>query len=126
LFKLPRVVGEFEGEEVKANIGRYGPYILHQNKFTSIPKESSPYTIKLDEAIELIKAKRQADKDRIIQDYPDENIQVLKGRWGPFIKQGKDNFKIPKDMEADSLTLDEIKKIIEAGPTKSRRRKKKS
>lgn len=126
LFKLPRTVGEFEGDEVVANIGRFGPYILHQKKFTSIPKEQSPYTIKIDEAIEIIKAKRQADKDRIIQDYPDENIQVLKGRWGPFIKQGKDNFKIPKDKEAADLTLDEIKTIIEAGPTKGRRRAKKS
>jgi DNA topoisomerase-1 len=83
-----------------------------------------PYTINIEEAIEVIKAKRQADKDRIIQDFPDHEIQVLKGRWGPFIKKGKDNFKIPKDKDAASLELEEILKIIEAGPTKGRGRRR--
>lgn len=124
LFKLPRTIGQFEDEDVVANIGRFGPYLLHQKKFTSIPKDMDPYTIKIDEAIEVIKAKRQADKDRIIQDFPDHEIQVLKGRWGPFIKKGKDNFKIPKDKDAASLELEEILKIIEAGPTKGRGRRR--
>ena len=123
LFKLPRTIGQFDDDDVIANIGRFGPYILHQKKFTSIPKDMSPYTIKLDEAIELIEAKRKADAERLIADFPDEGIQILKGRWGPFIKKGKENYKIPKGTEATDLDLEAVLKIIEEAPEKKPRRR---
>jgi DNA topoisomerase-1 len=106
LFKLPRVVGVFEDKEMKVAIGRFGPYILHNDTFTSIPKTDDPYTISADRAVELILAKRQADLEKIIKEFPEQPlVRVLKGRWGPYIAVGKQNVKIPKDRTPDSLTL---------------------
>ncbi len=116
LFKLPRTVGEFEGKDVKVSIGRFGPYIVHNSKFVSLKKENDPYTIALDECIELIKAKREAEANALIQDFAAEGIQILKGRFGPYIKKGKDNFKIPKGTEAELMTLAEVLEIVKAGP----------
>ena len=123
LFELPRVVGEFEGEEVKAAIGRFGPYLLHKKKFVSITKDSGqdPYTIKIADAIRLIEDKRVADANRFIMEFEEEGIQVLNGRWGPYIKKGKQNFKIPKDVEAEKLTLEEVQEIIVNQPVKKKR-----
>lgn len=127
LFVLPRVVGEFEGEEVKAAIGRFGPYLLHKKKFVSITKASEldPYTIKIGDAIQLIEEKRVADANKFIKEFEEEDIQVLNGRWGPYIKKGKANFKIPKDVEAEKLTLAEVLEIIENQPVKKGRAKAK-
>lgn len=127
LFQLPRVVGEFEEEEVKAAIGRFGPYLLHKKKFVSITKASGldPYTIKIDDAIRLIEEKRVADANKFIMEFEEEGIQVLNGRWGPYIRQGKKNFKIPKDVEADKLTLPEVQDIIKNQPAKRGRAKAK-
>jgi DNA topoisomerase-1 len=106
LFKLPRVVGVFEDKDIKVAIGRFGPYILHNNTFTSIPKTDDPYTITADRAIEVMLAKRQADLEKIIKEFPEQPlVRVLKGRWGPYIAVGKQNVKIPKDRTPDSLTL---------------------
>lgn len=116
LFKLPRVLGEFENKEVKVNVGRFGPYILHNNKFVSLKKEHDPYTISLQEAIELIEAKREAEANALIQEFEAEGIQILKGRFGPYIKKGKENYKIPKGVEAAAMTLDEVLEIVKAGP----------
>ena len=123
LFELPRVVGEFEGEEVKAAIGRFGPYLLHKKKFVSITKDSGqdPYTIKIADAIRLIEDKRVADANRFIMEFEEEGIQVLNGRWGPYIKKGKQNFKIPKEVEAEKLTLEEVQEIIVNQPVKKKR-----
>ncbi len=113
LFRLPRVVGEFEGKEVKVNIGRFGPYILHNNAFTSLKKEDDPFEVSLDRCTELIEAKRKSDAERIIKTY-DENpdLQVLNGRWGPYIALGKTNFKIPKSAEAAKLSFADIVQLI--------------
>ncbi len=124
LFKLPRVVGEFEGLEVKANIGRFGPYVQHDGKFASIGKEEDPNTITLEKAIELILAKREADKNKYIHQFED-GIEVLNGRYGPYIKQGRKNYKIPKDVDPKKLTLEDCKKIIEEAPAKKGRKKAK-
>lgn len=126
LFKLPRVVGEFEGEEVKSAIGRFGPYLLHKKKFVSITKPSGldPYTIKIDDAVRLIEEKRVIDANKFIKEFEEEDIQLLNGRWGPYIKQGKTNFKIPKDVEAEKLTLEEVLEIIKNQPTKKKGRAK--
>ncbi len=120
LFRLPRVVGEFEAEEVVAAIGRFGPYLRHKGKFTSIKKtdEEDPLTIKLDRAIELIKIKIQADKDRLINNFEGEPlIQVLNGRYGPFVqvtpeKGKKINLKIPKDTEPKSLNREDCLSLL--------------
>ena len=121
-------MGEFEELPVVVNIGRFGPYVLHNKKFVSIPKDEDPYTITYERAVELIKEKRIADANKIIKLF-DENpdIQILNGRWGPYIKAGKKNVKIPKDREPADLTLEECVELAEKAPEKKGRfaRKKK-
>lgn len=127
LFKMPRILGTYEDLDVKANIGRFGPYLQHSKLFVSIPKEEDVMTIELDRAIELIEAKRLTDANRLIKSFDeDPNTQLLNGRWGPYIKSGKKNYKLPKDIEDPSkLSLDEVKHIMENQPTKGRARAKK-
>lgn len=124
LFKLPRELGEFEGKVVKANIGRFGPYIQHDGKFVSI-KEDDPMEIGLGRAIELIEEKRIEDAKKIIKTFPeDENMQLLNGRWGPYLKIGKNNFKLPKDIEdVEKLTYEQCVEISENQPKKSTKKK---
>jgi len=133
LFKLPRTVGEWEGKEIVASVGRFGPYLRYDGKFTSIKKtdEEDPLTIALDRSIELIKIKIQADKDRLISNFDgDPLIQVLNGRYGPFIqvsppKGKKINVKIPKGTEPKDLTREECITLWENQPAKKPRGKKK-
>jgi DNA topoisomerase-1 len=117
LFKLPRDVGMFEDKKIVAAIGRFGPYVRHDGSFVSLQKEQDPLSITEEEAIQLIKDKREADAKKHIKSF-DENpeIQILNGRWGPYIKFGKNNFKIPKDKEAEELTYAETIEIIENQP----------
>ncbi|MDH5250280.1 MAG: type I DNA topoisomerase [Cyclobacteriaceae bacterium] len=119
LFKLPRDLGLFEEKPVVVAIGRFGPYVLHDKKFVSVPKDLDPYTIPFEKAVELIEAKRIADANRIIKTF-DENpdIQVLNGRFGPYIKAGKKNVKIPKGREPASLTLEECLALEAITPEK--------
>ena len=129
LAKVDVSTGEFivqEGKEVKANIGRFGPYVQLDRTFASIPKDSGldARSIQLDDALKLITAKLKADEERFIQVFEDGAIQVLKGRYGPYIKQGKKNFKIPKDADPAKLTLDEVKDIIANAPPPKRGRRK--
>lgn len=130
LFKLPRVLGQFEDSDVSVNIGRFGPYIAHDKKFYSLSKDYDPYTISLDEAMPVIVEKRAAKEERTIKVFEKEKIQVLRGPYGPYIKQGLRNYKIPKEQQdrAAELALDEVKKLIEEGkanpPKKSFRKKK--
>ncbi len=130
LFRLPRNLGEFEGSEVLVNIGRFGPYISHDKKFYSLSKDHDPYSITLEEASPLIAEKRTAKEERTIKVFEKEKIQLLKGPYGPYIKQGLRNFKLPKEMQdkAADLTIEEVKKIIEevkANPPKKTARRKK-
>mgnify|MGYP006079593583 CR=1 FL=1 len=120
LFILPRSLGDYEEKEVKASIGRFGPYVMHKSKFVSITKASEldVYKITLAEAIELIEAKRQADIEKHIMSFPDEEIEVLNGRWGPYIKKGKVNYKIPKDVDAKTLDLEKVLHIMKNQPAK--------
>lgn len=125
LFKLPRKLGATpEGFPVAANIGRFGPYVQWeprdadgkaQRKYASI-KEHDPYTITLDEALELIRAKEEADANRLIRDFPAAGIQILRGRFGPYITDTTRNARVPKDREPESLTLDECKELLEKAP----------
>lgn len=131
LFKMPREVGELEEKPVVVNIGRFGPYVLHDKKFVSIPKTDDPYTITSDRAIELIYAKRESDANKTIKLFAENpDIQVLNGRFGPYIKAGKKNVKIPKGKEPADLTYEECVTLAAAAPEKKGRggftRKKKA
>jgi DNA topoisomerase-1 len=123
LFKLPRDVGMFEDKKIVAAIGRFGPYIRHDGKFVSLGKDHDPLGITEEEAIQLIIQKRDADAKKHIKTFEeDPEIQILNGRWGPYIKKGKDNFKIPKDKEAESLSYEETVEIIANQPEKKKGR----
>lgn len=131
LFKLPRQLGKFEEEEVTVNIGRFGPYIAHNKNFYSLGKELDPYSISFEEAVPIIVEKRAAKAERTIKVFEKEKIQLLRGPYGPYIKQGLRNYKIPKEQQetAAALELEEVKKIIEeakANPPKKSFRKKKA
>lgn len=132
LFKLPRKLGETEeGKTIAAAIGRFGPYIRYGDKFVSIKEPDDPYTIELDRAKELIAAKIKADLEKIIAtfdnpDDPDTPIQILKGRWGPYITDGNKNAKIAKDADPTQLTLEDCIAAIAAAPEKKGRGRKKA
>ncbi len=123
LFKLPRVVGEYEDKELVAAAGRFGPYIRHEGQFYSIPSNEDPLSISAERAIELIEEKRKIDRERTIKVFDEEpEIKILKGRWGPYISFKKKNYKLPKDKEPESLSLEEVKKIISDGTSESKPR----
>jgi DNA topoisomerase-1 len=123
LFKLPRSVGNMpDGHAIRVAIGRFGPYIQYgAKKFVSI-KDDDPYQIELPRALELIQAKEVLDANRIIIDFPDAGIQVLNGRYGPYITDRAKNAKIPKDRDPRTLTLDECKELIAAAPERGKGR----
>src|ERR1700761_8367604 len=130
LFRLPRNLGPFEDKDVTVNIGRFGPYIAHDGKFYSLGKEFDPYTITFDQAMPMVVEKRAAKEQRTIKIFEKEKIQLLRGPYGPYIKQGLRNYKLPKEKQetAADLTLEEVKAIIEevkANPPKRVPRKKK-
>jgi DNA topoisomerase-1 len=130
LFKLPRALGLFEEEEVSVNIGRFGPYAAHSKKFYSLNKEMDPYTVTLEELTPMIAEKRKAKDERTIKVFEKEKIQLLRGPYGPYIKQGLRNFKLTKEQQekVETLTIEEVKEIIEElkknPPRKTARKKK--
>lgn len=126
LFKMPRDLGEFEGRKVTVGIGRFGPYIRHNNKFFSLAKSDDPYTVDLDRAVELIAAKRDKEKNSVIKTFEeDENLKILNGRWGPYIVLKKENFRIPKGTRVELLSYEECLKLIADGNNKANKKKKK-
>ncbi len=126
LFKLPREVGTYEDKPITAAIGKFGPYVRHDNKFVSLQKEQDPHTITEAEAIELIEAKRKADAEKFIKVFEENpDVQVLNGRYGPYIKFGRKNVKIPKDKKPEELTYEECVELAEKAPEKKRRGKAK-
>ncbi|HEX9508892.1 MAG TPA: type I DNA topoisomerase [Puia sp.] len=131
LFRLPRNLGTFEDSDVVINIGRFGPYIAHDKKFYSLSKEFDPYSITFEEATPMIVEKRAAKEERTIKIFEKEKIQLLRGPYGPYIKQGLRNYKLPKEKQdtAADLSIEEVKAIIEevkANPPKRVPRKKKA
>ena len=128
LFKLPRDLGEYENKKVTVGIGRFGPYIRHDNKFVSLGKEDDPLTVDLQHAIQLIEGKREKERKAVIKEFEEEpELKVLNGRWGPYISYKKKNYKIPKKVNAEELTLEDCKSLISQSPepkTKGGRRKK--
>ena len=129
LFKLPRELGDYEGITVTVGSGRYGPYILHNRKYVSIPKEDDPLTITLDRAIELIKEKREAEEKRHLKVFDeDDKMEILNGKYGPYIAYDGKNYRIPKAKHesAEELTYEECMEIIKAAPEPKTRGRKKS
>lgn len=124
LFKLPQTVGHFEGQDLIVNKGPFGPYIKHGDKFVSIPKGEDPLSITAERAIELVLAKRQADAEKLIKSFvQDPEVQILKGRWGPYIKAHGKNYKIPKDLVAHELSYEQCLQLIAAAPSKKTTRR---
>ena len=124
LFELPKILGDYENEVVKVNIGRFGPYVQIGKRFCSIPKEEDPMSISLERAIELDAIKRDEAAKAIIQMF-DENpeVQLLNGRYGAYLKIGKDNFKLPKDCQPETLSLAECMEIAANQPVKSTKKR---
>lgn len=120
LFDLPREIGTFEDKTLVVNIGRFGPYVKHGSDFISLKKGMDPYTIDQEAAIELIEAKRQSDKEKVIKTFDERpDVKILKGRWGPYIAVGKENIKIPKGTKAEDLNLKDCLVLAESQkPTK--------
>jgi DNA topoisomerase-1 len=118
LFVLPRTLGSTaEGEPILANVGRFGPYIKYGSKYVSL-KDDDPYTVTLERALECIQAKQLADANRIIQDFGVDGIQVLNGRYGPYISNGEKNARIPKDRDPKTLTLEDSRALLAAAPAR--------
>lgn len=125
LFKLPRDLGQYEDHDVVVAIGRFGPYVRHKSAFYSLKKGiDDPMTIQLDRAIELIEAKREADRKKIIKTFEkNQDLRVLNGRWGPYISYKKNNYRIPKNTDPAALSLEDCMQIVEKGQNKSKGRR---
>ncbi len=121
LFKLPKKVGEYEEKDMTVAIGRFGPYIRHDGAFYSLPKGKDPHDVTESEAVEIIKDKRQKDKEKVIRIF-DENpeAKIENGRWGPFVRFGKQNLKIPKGTAVESITYEDVLKWAEADAPKGK------
>lgn len=131
LFRLPRNLGQFENDDITVNIGRFGPYAQHAGQFYSLKKEMDPYTVDSREVVPLIEEKRKAKAESEIKVFEKEKIRILRGPYGPYIKQGLRNFKIPKERaeQAANFTIEEVKAIIEdvkANPPKKVAARKKA
>ena len=127
LFKLPRKLGEYEGKVVSTSIGRFGPYVVHNSKFVSIKKDSEddPYTIELERAIELIQEKVAADAAALLKVFEeDETVRIINGRWGPFIKAGKKNVKIPKGEDHEKIDWARAQELIVEHDNKPKTKKR--
>ena len=123
LFDFPKTIGQFENKDIIVNRGRYGPYIKYNNGFISIPETLTIHTITVDDALVLIEEKKKKDKERVIHNFSetDPPIQVLNGKYGPYINQAKKNFKIPKDVEPKELTIEKCLDIIKNQKKKSKK-----
>ncbi len=127
LFKLPRNLGEYEGTSVTIGSGRFGPYVRHDGKFISIKEsEDDPLTMDLTRAIELIEAKREEASKMLIKTFEeDSELQILNGRYGPYIKKAKKNYRLPKGIMPEDLSYQEVVEIMEKAPVKTKGRRKK-
>lgn len=125
LFKLPKILGERDGQEVKVNIGRFGPYVQYGKTFVSIPKDKDLLDVTLEEAIAMIDEKTAADANKLIKTFPEnKDVQLLNGKYGAYLKIGKNNFRLPKTVEPDKLSLEECLEIAAKQGKKPTRSKK--
>ncbi|NTV18714.1 MAG: type I DNA topoisomerase [Bacteroidales bacterium] len=125
LFSLPRTVGEYNGNIIIASSGRFGPYIKYMGSFISTGKDSDPYTIDLESAISIIETNKKSEQQKQIKSFPEEGIDILNGKYGAYIKKGKNNYKIPKGTDPATMDLESVKKIIGESGEKSEKSKKK-
>ncbi|MDD4293252.1 MAG: topoisomerase C-terminal repeat-containing protein, partial [Bacteroidales bacterium] len=125
LFSLPRTVGEYNGNTIIASSGRFGPYIKYMGSFISTGKDSDPYTIDLESAISIIETNKKSEQQKQIKSFPEEGIDILNGKYGAYIKKGKNNYKIPKGTDPATMDLESVKKIIGESGEKSEKSKKK-
>ncbi len=117
LFEFPRILGEYEGKEVSVSVGRFGPYVKHNNNFYGLAKTDNPATIDIERAIEIIDEKRQKDEENTILTFDnDPEMKVLNGRFGPYIAYKKKNYRIPKDVDPHTLTYEDCLKLVEDAP----------
>jgi DNA topoisomerase-1 len=123
LFSLPRTVGEYNGNTIIASSGRFGPYIKYMGSFISTGKDSDPYTIDLESAISIIETNKKSELQKQIKSFPEEGIDILNGKYGAYIKKGKNNYKIPKGTDPATLDLDSVKKIIGESGEKSKKKR---
>ena len=124
LFELPKLLGEYNGEAVKVNIGRFGPYVQVGKRFCSIPKEEDPMSVSLERAIELDTLKQEEAAKALIKTFAENpDVQLLNGRYGVYLKIGKDNFKLPKDCQPETLTLEACLEIAANQPTKTAKKR---
>ncbi len=127
LFEFPRTIGEYEGKELTVAIGRFGPYVKHDGKFVSIPKDIAPAELTEEQAIELIEEKRKAEKNKLVKEFDqDPELKVLNGRYGVYIAYKKANYKIPKSVDPLTLTYDQAMEIVNSQADKPKRKKTKS
>jgi DNA topoisomerase-1 len=118
LFKLPRMLGEYEGEPVTVGAGRFGPYILHAGKYTSLTKGTNPLTVTIADAVKLIDEKRKQDTQKHMKTFEeDAKLEIMNGRYGPYLAYDGKNYRLPKSMHerAKQLTYDECMKIVNKG-----------
>ena len=124
LTKLPRELGESsDGLAISTNVGRFGPYVKYGTKFVSLKKEDDPYTINLERALELVEEKKKVDAEREIKIFEEQGISVLKGRYGPYVTNGKKNARVPKDREPETLTLEECVELIASAKPRPKRKR---
>ncbi len=126
LFKLPRIIGKIDDEDVIVAAGRFGPYIRYKSQFFSLTKSDDPLSVTLERALEIMAEKRKLDLEKIVKEFPEDvGLKILRGKYGPYISFNKLNFKLPKGKVAEELTFDECKKIVtESKPTKSSKSRK--
>jgi len=124
LLQLPKILGQYkDGNDIKVNIGRFGPYLQIKSEYFSL-KEDDPYTVELDRAIVVIDELKEIKAKALIKDFPEDETQILIGRYGPYIKSKKKNYKLPKELDEQdikALTIKEVKEIIKNQPAKGRR-----
>lgn len=124
LFSFPKTIGEYEGSDMVVALGRYGPYIKHNNAFFALEKTDDPANVPHERAVEIIEAKRQEERNRIICEYEEnKEVKVLRGRYGPYISIGKKNFKIPKDRDPETLSLEDCIEISKDPKNEPKKRK---
>ena len=124
LTKLPRDLGESpDGLAISANVGRFGPYVKYGTQFVSLKKDDDPYTVTLERALELVEQKKKVDAEREIKIFSEDNIKVLKGRYGPYVTDGKKNARIPKETEPESLTLEQCVALLAAAKNRPKRKR---
>lgn len=127
LFKLPRVLGELEGKAVSVGVGRFGPYVRHDKEYVSIPKGMDPMTVTMEEAEKMLREKKEKDAKKVIKQFPENpDMQVLNGRYGPYIAYQKKNYKIPENVNPADLSLDACFKVIDLQNQKAEMRKTKT